>query len=111
MTSDGRATLCTMRSVNQTKLALWLVCVSRAGYRQGAQLVEFIDDWRDCVSQHDGPVGFEAYAQWTRRYSRRTAYNRLSLFRHTFPQLGDDGTPEGLLGPLLERLAKEVEVV
>jgi hypothetical protein len=98
-----------MRTVNQTKLALWMVCVSRAGYRQGAQLVEFIDDWRACVEAHDQPVGFEAYAQWTRRYSRRTAYNRLALFRRTFPQLGHDGTPEGLMGPLLERLAAEAE--
>lgn len=99
-----------MRTVNQTKLALWMVCVNRAGYRQGAQLVEFIEDWRRCVEAHDGPVGVRAYSEWTRQYSDRTAFNRLALFRRTFPQLGDDGTPEGLMGPLLERLAREVEV-
>ena len=96
-----------VRTINQTKLALWMVCVNRAGYRQGAQLVEFIDDWRDCVTAHDGAVGFEKYAEWTRAYSRATAYNRLALFRKTFPQLGHDGTPEGLMGPLLDRLASE----
>lgn len=99
-----------MRTVNQTKLALWMVCVARAGYRQGAQLVEFIDDWRECVEAHDGPVEVSQYAAWTRRYSERTAWNRLRLFRETFPQLGDDGTPEGLMGPLLDRLAREVDV-
>jgi hypothetical protein len=99
-----------MRSPNRTKLALWIVCVERAGYRQGAQLVEFIDDWRDCVTATGGPVeSVEAYAHWTRTYSTRTAYNRLSLFRRTFPQLGRDGTPEGLLGPLLDRLAAEAD--
>lgn len=98
-----------MRSPLQTKFAVWLVCVNRAGYRHGAQLVELIDDWRDCVEAHDGPVGFEAYANWTRRFSYRTAYGRLALFRKTFPQLGPEGTPEGLLGPLLDRLAAEAE--
>lgn len=96
-------------SFNRTKLAVWMVCVDRAGYRKGAQLVEFIDDWRDCVTAHDGPTPFETYAEWTRRYSYRTAYNRLKLFRDSFPELGPTGTPEGLLGPLLQRLAAEVE--
>lgn len=98
-----------MRTVNQTKLALWMVCVSRAGYLDGARLVEFVDDWRDCVTANGGPVSWQHYARWTRRYSDRTAYNRLALFRRTFPQLGPEGSPEGLLGPLLERLASEVE--
>lgn len=98
-----------MRSVNQTKLALWMVCVSRAGYQDGARLVEFIDDWRDCVVAHDGEVSFQRYAKWTRRYSYRTAYARLALFRKTFPQLGPEGKPDGLMGPLLDRLAAEVE--
>jgi len=108
--SEAPANLCSMQTVNQTKLALWMVCVARAGYLDGARLVEFIDDWRDCVQAHDGPVGVDSYAQWTRRYSYRTAFNRLRLFRETFPQLGADGTPEGLMGPLLDRLAREVEV-
>ena len=99
-----------MRTLNQTKLAVWMVCVDRAGYRKGAQLVEFIDDWRECVTATGGPTTVEAYAEWTRRYSYRTAYNRLALFRQSFPQLGPSGTPEGLLGPLLARLAAELEV-
>jgi hypothetical protein len=96
-------------NLNQTRAALLAVCVKRAGFRQGAQLVELCDDWADCVTANGGPVGFEAYAKWTRRYSYRTAYRRLVLFRQTFPQLGPSGTPEGLLGPLLERLAAEDE--
>ena len=98
-----------MRTLNQTKLALWMVCVDRAGYRHGAQLVEFIDDWRDCVTAHDGTVTVETYWHWTRRYSRRTCFNRLALFRKTFPQLGPQGLPDGLMGPLLKRLAADVE--
>lgn len=98
-----------MRTINQTKLALMTVCVSRAGYIKGGQLVEFIDDWRDCIKAHDGPVSWQGYAKWSRRYSYRTAYRRLALFRQTFPELGPEGSPEQLLGPLLERLAAEVE--
>jgi hypothetical protein len=98
-----------MRSISQTKAAVWLVCLNRAGYRRGAQLVEFIDDWRDCVTVNDGPVSMNRYATWTRRYAGRTAYERLALFRKTFPELGPEGNPEGLLGPLLDRLAAEVE--
>jgi hypothetical protein len=97
-----------MRTINQTKAALWAVCISRAGTLNGARLVEFIDDWRDCIVAHDGPVSWQAYSKWTRRYSGRTGYRRLALFRRTFPELGPEGSPEGLLGPLLERLAAEV---
>jgi hypothetical protein len=98
-----------MKTIGNLKLALWMVCVNRAGYRQGAQLVEFIDDWRDCVKANGGPVpNVDHYAMWTRTFSYRTAYNRLGLFRRTFPQLGPAGTPEGLLGPLLDRLAAEI---
>jgi hypothetical protein len=98
----------TMRNVLQTKAALWIVCAQRAGTRAGL-LVEFIDDWRDCVIAHDGPTSMQGYAKWTRRMSHRTAYNRLTLFRQAFPELGPTGTPEQLLGPLLERLADEVD--
>jgi len=98
-----------MRSAEQTKAALWAVCIHRAGFLDGARLVEFIDDWRDCVIAHDGPVSWNQYTHWTRRYSGRTGYRRLALFRKTFPQLGPDGSPEGLLGPLLDRLAAETE--
>lgn len=97
-----------MKKLLQTRTALITVCVARAGFRGGGELVEFVDDWAACVTGHDGPVGVEAYAKWTRRYSYRTAYNRLSLFRSTFPELGAQGTPEQLLGPLVERLAREV---
>lgn len=96
-------------NLNQTKMALWIVCAQRAGIRGGAQLVELCDDWAACVRNHGEPVGFEAYVAWTRLYSRATAYRRLDLFRKTFPELGTHGTPEGLMGPLLERLAAEAE--
>lgn len=95
-----------MRSVLQTKLALWAVCLQRAG-SQAPQVVEFIDDWRDCVKAHDGPVSWQGYANWTRRYTSRTAYRRLATFREAFPELGPHGSPEDLLGPLLARLAEE----
>jgi hypothetical protein len=98
-----------MQKIGETKLALWMVCVNRAGYREGAQLVEFCDDWRACVKANGGPLpNVDHYAMWTRTFSYRTAYRRLALFRKTFPQLGPAGTPEGILGPLLEQLAAEV---
>lgn len=98
-----------MRTINQTKAALYAVCIARAGTLNGARLVEFIDDWRDCIKAHDGPVSWQGYSRWSRRYSGRTAYRRLALFRRTFPELGPEGSPEQLLGPLLDRLAAEAD--
>lgn len=98
-----------MKPILQTKTALVMVTMRRAGYRDGAKVLELIDDYGAFVRAHDGDQGFEAYAHWTRRYSYRTAYGRLSLFRKTFPQLGPKGTPAGLYGPLLDQLAAEIE--
>ena len=61
------------------------------------------------VDESGGSVGIERYCRLTRKYSRRTAYSRLALFRKTFPQAGPDGTPEALMGPLLDRLAVELD--
>ncbi len=89
---------------NETKGALYALCISRAGYRDGIKLIEFVDEWRRCVERHDRSVTMNEFVAWTRRYSQRRAYELLVLFRRHFPQLGPDGTPEGLMRPLLERL-------
>ncbi len=95
-------------NILETKGALWIVCVNRAGLRGGSQLVQLCDDWAECVRHNGGPLpGPDTYAMWTKRLSYRTAYERLALFRKTFPQLGPAGTPEDLMGPLLARLADE----
>lgn len=91
------------------RAALYTLCIVRAGYRKGIQLIEFVEDWQRCVVDQGGPLGIEQYTRATRRYSYRRCYQLLSLFRETFPQLGADGTPEGLMGPVLERLAAEAE--
>lgn len=90
-----------------TRAALYLVTINRAGFREGAKLIEFIEEWQRCVSASRGPVTVEGFIQWTRRYSRRTTFERLASFRKTFPQLGPHGLPDGLMGPLLDRLAQE----
>jgi hypothetical protein len=95
--------------LNNTRAALYLVCISRAGYRDGARLIEFIEEWRRCVENNERPVTPDEFAAWTHRYGRRNTFYLLKLFRQTFPQLGEHGTPDGLMGPLLERLAVEVE--
>jgi hypothetical protein len=94
--------------LNRTSTALYLLCISRAGLRPGVHLIEFIEDWQRSVAAAGGPIGIERYSRLTRKISRRTAYSRLALFRKTFPELGPEGTPEGLMGPLLERLAAEL---
>lgn len=95
--------------INQTRAALYLLCIGRAGYRDGARLIEFIEEWRRAVEHQEHTVTPEEFANWTRRYSRRQAYYLLRLFRDNFPQLGEHGTPEGLMGPLLTRLAAQAD--
>lgn len=92
--------------VNQTRGALYTLCIGRAGYRDGIKLIEFIEEWRRCVEHHERSVKTAEFADWTRRYSERRVYQLLALFRAKFPQLGEHGTPEGLMGPLLARLPK-----
>jgi hypothetical protein len=94
--------------LNRTRTALYLLCISRAGLRPGVRLIEFIEDWQRCVTAAGEPIGIERYSRLTRKISRRTGYSRLALFRRTFPELGPEGTPEGLMGPLLDRLAAEL---
>jgi hypothetical protein len=96
--------------VNQTRGALYLLCISRAGYRDGARLIEFIEEWRRCVEKHERAVTPDEFATWTRRYGRRSTFYLLKLFRETFPQLGEHGQPDGLMAPLIERLLSEVPV-
>jgi hypothetical protein len=88
--------------------ALYLLCVARAGL-EAPRLIAFIEEWRRCVEFHDREVNIEEFIAWTRRFPRRMTFRRLRLFRDTFPQLGEDGLPSGLMGPLLERLAAEAE--
>lgn len=95
--------------INQTRFALYSLCFARAGYRHGAELIEFIEEWRRAVEHNDGPVNIEEFIGWSRRFSRRTTFRRVALFRETFPELGEDGLPDGLMGPLLQRLAAQVE--
>ena len=95
---------------NRTRGALYLLCISRAGYRSGASLIEFIEEWRRCVERHEGPINIEEFIAGNRRYGRRRTFELVRLFRDTFPQLGEHGLPDGLMAPLIDRLAREVEV-
>lgn len=94
-----------MKPVLQTRTALRFVVLQRAGFRRGGQLLEMIDDYGEFLRDHGRDLGFEAYANWTRRYSYRTAYRRLAVFKAAFPEAP---TPATLYGPLLEQLASEV---
>ncbi len=88
--------------------ALYVLCVARAGL-EAPRLIAFIEEWRRCVEYHDREVNIEEFITWTHRFPRRMTFRRLRLFRDTFPQLGEDGLPSGLMGPLLDRLAAEAE--
>lgn len=98
-----------MVNVKRTRAALYVVCIARAGYLDGARLIEFIEEWARCVDAHGGPINVEEFIASTRRFPRRTTFLRLSQFRKAFPELGPQGLPDGLMGPLLARLAAEVE--
>lgn len=89
--------------------ALYVLCISRAGYTDGARLIEFIEEYRRCVEAVGRDPGIREFSEWSRRCGGRTAYRRWKLFRDTFPELGAEGTPGDLMRPLLERLAREVE--
>ncbi len=91
------------------KFKLFLLCVDRGGVKRGARLYDFCEDWAAAVDANRGAVSMNEYSAWTRRYSSRTAYSRLAEFRAAFPELGPEGRPDALMGPLLDRLASEVE--
>lgn len=92
--------------LERTRAGLYLLCISRAGYVGGARLAEFIEEWRRCVEAQGQAVTIEEFIAWTGRLSRRTTFRRVALFRQSFPELGEHGLPDALMGPLLERLAK-----
>lgn len=108
-TSGACATLWHMINLKRTRAALYVVCIARAGYLDGARLIEFIEEWARCVDAHGGPITIEDFIGSTRRFSRRTTFRYVALFRRTFPELGPQGLPDGLMGPLVDRLADEVE--
>lgn len=85
------------------RIELLALCVDRRGFVRGALLAEFITEWELAVRSHGGPVGVEEFAHWWKD-SPSTAYRRLRDFRKTFPELGEQGTPNDLLGPLLAAL-------
>jgi hypothetical protein len=80
------------------------LCVDRGGYRRGARVAEFVMEWEVAVRKHAGPVTMDEFARWWKD-SPRTAYRRLAEFRDLFPELGEHGTPQDLMRPLLDRLA------
>jgi hypothetical protein len=83
---------------------------ARPAYVGGARLIAFIEDWQRCVSAHGGPVTPEGFIAWAGQSKRRSTFRGLKLFRDTFPELGPHGQPDALMGPLLDRLAREAEL-
>jgi hypothetical protein len=98
-------------NIKRTKGALYLVCIARAGYRDGAKLIEFIERWRRTVERHEAPINIEEFIATNGRYGRRVTYRLVKLFRDTFPELGIQGLPQDLMAPLIERLAGELQDV
>lgn len=90
--------------VNQTRAALYVLCIARAGYVRGAQLIEFIEAWQRVVRAAGRPVTMPEFTAAT-NLAERTAYRRLTLFRSSFPELPPDALPSALMGPLLRQLA------
>lgn len=65
-------------------------CVARVGWRKGAQLAEFLSAWAIAEAELEHEVGIEEFSTWWSS-SRRTAYNRMTLFREAFPEADSPG--------------------
>jgi hypothetical protein len=93
------------------RTALYSLCMLRARpmYVAGARLISFIEEWQRCVSDYGRAVNVEEFIAWNGERRRRTTFDRLRLFRDTFPELGEQGLPSDLMGPLLQRLVKEAD--
>lgn len=85
------------------------LCVNKGGYRRGRRVAQFIAEWELAVRDHGRGLSAEEFARWWRE-SPATAYRRLAEFRELFPELGDHGKPDDLMGPLLERLSAGVDL-
>lgn len=87
------------------RIQVLALCVARTTYREGTALAQFIFEWEAEVRRAGGPISIE---DWPEK-RKRTGYRRLALFRATFPELGDNGTPQDLMRPLVERLVTEAD--
>lgn len=87
------------------RIQVLALCVARTGYREGTALAQFIFEWEGEVRRRGGPITIE---DWPEK-RKRTGYRRLALFRATFPELGDTGTPQDLMRPLLEGFVTEAD--
>lgn len=87
------------------RLQVLALCVARTNYREGTALAQFIFEWERQVRERGGPITIE---DWPEK-RKRTGYRRLALFRATFPELGEDGSPQDLMRPLLDRLVAEAQ--
>lgn len=85
------------------RIQVLALCVARTNYREGTALAQFIFEWESEVRRYGGPITIE---DWPEK-RKRTGYRRLALFRATFPELGDGGTPQDLMRPLMDRLTAE----
>lgn len=80
------------------------LCVNRGGYRRGRKVAQFIAEWELAVRSIGREISAEEFAAWWQDH-RATAFRKLAEFRELFPELGEHGKPDDLMGPLLKRLA------
>jgi hypothetical protein len=81
------------------------LCVNRGGYRQGRKVAQFIAEWELVVRDLGREISPEEFGPWWKDH-RATTYRKLGEFRELFPELGHQGKPDDLMGPLLKRLAQ-----
>jgi hypothetical protein len=87
------------------RIQVLALSVARSNYREGTALAQFIYEWERYVRQAGGPITIEDWPE----PRKRTGYRRLATFRVVFPELGEDGTPQDLMRPLLDRLVAEAD--
>lgn len=66
-------------------------------------MAQLIAEWELAVVSIGREISTEEFADYWRDH-RATAYRRVARFRELFPELGEHGKPDDLMGPLLERL-------
>lgn len=85
------------------------LCVNRGGFRCGRRVGQFIAEWELAVRSNGAAIEVADFARyWSEHLA--TAYRRLAEFRQLFPELGEHGKPDQLMGPLLERLARGEQI-
>lgn len=73
-----------------------MLCVQRAGFKEGRKVAQFIVEWEVATAAIGRRITAEEFSDWWRE-SPATTYRHLARFRTAFPELGERGMPGDLM--------------